>query len=56
MGVCTATICVELKKIKKVCPSLFPLYPKCPENMKQGINRPVVHYEKWMDSMIVEKF
>jgi hypothetical protein len=34
----------------------IPLYPKCPENMKQGINRPAIHYEKWMDSMIVEKF
>jgi len=56
LGVCTATICNELKRIKKVCPTLFPLYPPLPKSMTSGINRPAVRYENWMDCKIVEKF
>ena len=56
LGICAATICNELKRIKKVCPTLFPLYPPLPKNMTSGIDRPMIHYENWMDCKIVEKF
>ncbi len=56
IGVCTATICNELKRIKKACPMLFPLYPPACPGMKMGIDRPSTRYSKWMDDMIIMKF
>lgn len=56
LGICAATVCRELKVVKKKCPSLFPLYPPALKSMRQGINRPAVRYQNWMDDRIVEKF
>ncbi len=56
LGISAATVCLELKRIKKKCPSLFPLYPPACPNMRQGINRPATHYVEWMDYLIVQKF
>lgn len=58
IGVCAATVCNELKRIKKVCPSLFPLYRVSPavKRWHHGINDAAVSLQPWMDSMIIEKF
>jgi hypothetical protein len=67
MGICTATVCNELKRIKKVCPTLFPIRDKLSSrtevkrrlelygNLRGLLSQPV-SYKKWMDNMIVEKF
>jgi hypothetical protein len=49
LGISDSTICRELKKIKKKCPGLFPLY--VPRRGRQS-----VHYRPWQDFMIAEKF
>ena len=56
LGICPATVCRELKRVKKKCPSLFPLYHR-PSNlsMSRALNRSL-YYEPWMDNVIVMKF
>lgn len=47
LGIGSATVCREMRRVEKVCPSLFPLYPPAEK---------VVRYGEWQDSMIVERF
>lgn len=69
MHVSPATICLELKKIKQKCPSLFPLRvhrmsrQRIKERMakyggkrKIGILSSPFSYADWMDYKIVKKF
>ena len=58
VGVCAATICNELKRIKKMCPTLFPLYVASPAvgRWHHGMNDAAVSYENWMDDKIIQKF
>lgn len=56
LGICQATICRELKRIKKKCPSLFPLYHKAGGlEMSRALNRSL-YYQPWMDDKIIERF
>ena len=56
LGICAATVCRELKRIKKKCPSLFPLYHR-PNNipMYVALDRSL-YYQPWMDDKIRIKF
>ncbi len=56
LGVCAATVCRELKRTKKKCPSLFPLYHR-PNNipMYVALDRSL-YYQPWMDDKIRIKF
>lgn len=51
LGISTPTICKELKKIEKECPSLFPLYMPMSVALQRSI-----YYETWMDSKVIQKF
>ena len=67
LGVCQATVCNELKRIKKMCPSLFPIRDmrstrrevkrrlELYGNLKGLLAYPV-SYSKWMDSKIIVFF
>lgn len=56
LGICAATVCRELKRVKKKCPSLFPLYHK-PSGLPMyvALDRSL-YYQPWMDEHIVMKF
>lgn len=56
LGICQATVYRELERVKKKCPSLFPLYHK-PSNlsMSKALNRSL-YYQPWMDNKIIMKF
>jgi len=67
LGVCAATICRELKRIKKMCPSLFPIRDKLSSRAEikrrmekfgniRGVLSQPVSYAKWMDDKIIQKF
>jgi len=51
LGISSVTVCNELKKIKKKCPSLFPLYKPMSVALQKSYR-----YEKWMDSKVICKF
>jgi len=57
LGISAATICRELKRIKKKCPSLFPLYYR-PHNrpMYVSLSEKSLYYQPWMDDKIIMKF
>lgn len=57
LGICAATVCRELKKMKKACPALFPLYYR-PLNrpMYVSLNERSLYYQPWMDDKIIQKF
>ena len=56
LGICAATVCRELKKMKKVCPALFPLYHR-PNNRPMYVSlQRSLYYQTWMDDKIVQKF
>lgn len=56
LGISAATVCLELKIVKKKCPSLFPLYHR-PSGIPMYV---ALHnaacYGKWMDDKITMKF
>lgn len=56
LGICAATICRELKRMKKKCPALFPLYYR-PFGLPMyvALDRSL-YYQPWMDNVIREKF
>ena len=56
LGICQATVYRELERVKKKCPSLFPLYHK-PSNlsMSRALNKSL-YYRPWMDDKIIMKF
>lgn len=56
LGICAATVCRELCRIKKKCPSLFPLYHR-PSNLPMyvALDR-CLYYQLWMDNKIIMKF
>lgn len=47
LGIGSATVCREMQRIERACPSLFPLYPPAAK---------VIRYNEWQDSMIVQRF
>ena len=51
LGISVPTVCKELKKIEKKCPSLFPLYLPMSVALQKSL-----YYETWMDSKVVYKF
>lgn len=51
LGISDTTICLELQRMKKKCPSLFPLYLP----MSVALQRSYC-YETWMDSKVIQKF
>lgn len=51
LDISAPTICKELKKIKKKCPSLFPLYSPMSVALQRSL-----YYEMWMDSKVIQKF
>ena len=56
LGICAATVCRELKRIKKKCPALFPLYYR-PQNKPMYVSLQwCLYYMPWMDDKIREKF
>lgn len=56
LGICAATVCRELKVVKKRCPSLFPLYHKSfGLSMSRALDKSL-YYQPWMDNIIVMKF
>lgn len=65
MHISPATICIELKRIREKCPSLFPIRWSTPNN-RQGMSRPQLSYDSlraadtrgcyFVDSLIKEKF
>jgi hypothetical protein len=56
LGICAATVYRELKRVKKRCPSLFPLYHK-PSGLPMcvALDRSL-YYQSWMDDKIIMKF
>jgi len=56
LGIGAATVCRELKKIKKKCPALFPLYHR-PSNLSMyvALDRSL-YYQPWMDDKVVMRF
>ena len=67
LGICAATICNELKRIKKVCPTLFPIRSKLSSRREvrrrlerygnlKGLLAYPMSYNIWMDNYVVEKF
>lgn len=47
LGISASTVCHEMRKLEKACPSLFPLYPPAQK---------IIRYAEWMDSKIIEQF
>jgi len=56
LGICAATVCRELKRMKKKCPALFPLYHR-PSGLPMyvALDRSL-YYQPWMDDKIIMKF
>ena len=56
LGICEATVYRELKRVKKKCPSLFPLYHR-PSGLSMYVAlERSLYYEPWMDDKIIMKF
>ena len=56
LGICAATVCCELKRIKRKCPQLFPLYHRLSNlSMSRALDRSL-YYQPWMDDKIIMKF
>ncbi len=56
LGISEATICNELKRTKKKCPSLFPLYHRPSDlPMYVALGR-CLYYQPWMDDKIIMRF
>ncbi|MCK5611626.1 hypothetical protein KAR91_57680 [Candidatus Pacearchaeota archaeon] len=56
LGISDSTVCRELKKVKKKCPSLFPLYHRPSDlPMYRALDRSL-YYMPWMDDKIIMKF
>ena len=56
LGISETTVCLELKRMKKKCPSLFPLYHRpCGLPMYVALDR-CLYYQPWMDDKIIMKF
>lgn len=56
LGICAATVCRELKRMKKKCPALFPLYHR-PSNLPMYVSlQNSLYYQPWMDNKVIMKF
>ena len=56
LGISETTVYRELERVKKKCPSLFPLYHRPSDlSMYVALQRSL-YYEPWMDSKVVMKF
>lgn len=56
LGISNTTVYRELKRVKKKCPSLFPLYHR-PSGLPMyvALDRSL-YYQPWMDDKIIMKF
>ena len=51
LGISAPTVYRELERVKKKCPSLFPLYSPMSIALQRSL-----YYEIWMDSKVIQKF
>ena len=56
LGISETTVYRELERVKKKCPSLFPLYHRPSDLPMYVALQRSFHYKPWMDSKIVCKF